>query len=110
MKKLYYGGPILTMGTPASAEGVLTEDGKIIKVGSLEEMKRQGADAVPVDLKGRTMLPGFVDAHGHFTQTAMGFLQVSLEGAESEEEIRRRIQDFIDRGEIRPGSWSQGRN
>lgn len=110
MKKLYYGGPILTMGTPASAEGVLTEDGKIIKVGSLEEMKRQGADAVPVDLKGRTMLPGFVDAHGHFTQTAMGFLQVSLEGAESEEEIRRRIQDFIDRGEIRPGSWIQARD
>ena len=67
-------------------------------------------DAEPVDLDGKTMLPGFIDAHSHFTQVAMGFLQVSLEGAGSAEEIRSRIREFIQREKIRPGSWVQARD
>ena len=110
MKKLYYGGTILTMEDQTPAEAVLTDGAAIIGVGKKEELSRMAPDAGPVDLDGKTMLPGFIDAHSHFTQTAMGFLQVSLEGAGSAEEIRSRIREFIQREKIRPGSWVQARD
>lgn len=53
------------------AEVVATLNGKIIFVGSKADAQRQGyLDASKVnkivDLRGKTMLPGFIDGHGHF--------------------------------------------
>ncbi|MCZ0961096.1 amidohydrolase [Paracoccus benzoatiresistens] len=65
---LYHGGDILTMvgNEPAYAEAVLVQDGRIALAGSLAEARAAApASAVEVDLGGRTMLPGFIDAHGH---------------------------------------------
>ena len=76
------------------AEAVLTDGAKIIGVGKKEELLRMAPDAEPVDLDGKTMLPGFIDAHSHFYTGGHGFLQVSLEGAGSVEEIRSRIREF----------------
>lgn len=65
--ELYYGGPIITMAGDASetVEAVLVADGKIAAVGKLAELKNRAKKAKHVDLKGRTLLPGFIDAHGH---------------------------------------------
>lgn len=65
--RIWSGGPILTMNDLAPrAEAVAEKDGKIIAVGSADEvMKHEGEGTQLIDLKGRTMLPGFVDAHGH---------------------------------------------
>jgi predicted amidohydrolase YtcJ len=65
---VYIGGPILTMEgeSPALVEAVAVQDGHILAVGDLASVsKSAGKRAVQVDLKGRTMLPGFIDAHGH---------------------------------------------
>ena len=62
------GGPIVTMAgdQPASVEAVLVRDGKIVATGSLADVKKAARGKVEsVDLKGRTLLPGFIDAHGH---------------------------------------------
>ena len=53
------------------ADVVATLNGKIVFVGSEADAKAQGyLDAAKVnkivDLRGKTMLPGFVDGHGHF--------------------------------------------
>jgi predicted amidohydrolase YtcJ len=65
---LYVGGPILTMeeSNPV-AEVLLVEGDRIAVVGSGSDL----AGRVPpgtrvVDLAGRALLPGFIDAHGHF--------------------------------------------
>jgi predicted amidohydrolase YtcJ len=65
--RIWSGGPILTMNDLAPrAEAVAEKDGKIIAVGPADEvMKHKGEGTELVDLKGRAMLPGFVDAHGH---------------------------------------------
>jgi hypothetical protein len=65
--RIWSGGPILTMNDLAPrAEAVAEKDGEIIAVGSeAEVMKHKGEGTKLIDLKGRTMLPGFVDAHGH---------------------------------------------
>ncbi|WP_417766763.1 amidohydrolase [Stappia sp.] len=65
--RIWSGGPILTMNDLAPrAEAVAEKDGKIIAVGRADEvMKHEGEGTKLIDLKGRAMLPGFVDAHGH---------------------------------------------
>jgi hypothetical protein len=60
------GGPILTMGADMRAEAVAVLDERILHVGSLEECRdAAGQGSVEFDLGGRTLLPGFVDAHTH---------------------------------------------
>ena len=65
---LYRGGDIVTMapGGPETAEAVVQREGRIVFVGSeAEAMERFEGKADIVDLAGNTLLPGFIDAHGH---------------------------------------------
>lgn len=65
---IYSGGPIITMAgdVPELAEAIAVKDGRIIAVGNLDIVsKAAGKKAARVDLKGRALLPGFIDAHGH---------------------------------------------
>lgn len=64
---LYYNGDIITMEGDAAqyAEAVVVENGLISFVGSLAEAEKLSPNAVKTDLAGKTLLPGFLDAHGH---------------------------------------------
>ena len=77
---MYYNGEILTMegDAPAYAEAVVEQDGKIAFVGTLADAEKEYGRATRIDLGGKTMLPGFVDAHSHFS-IALGLVsQVNL--------------------------------
>ena len=76
--RIWSGGPVLTMNDAAMrAEAVAEKDGRILGVGTEEEvMKLGGPDTQVIDLAGRTMLPGFVDAHGHMFLGGFQALQV----------------------------------
>jgi predicted amidohydrolase YtcJ len=66
---MYYGGDIITMeGDSAQyAEALVEKDGKILFVGAKDEaMKQAGEGHQMVDLKGQTLVPGFIDGHAHF--------------------------------------------
>jgi predicted amidohydrolase YtcJ len=65
---LYSGGPILTMAgpTPRYAEALVERGGRIVYVGPVAgAIRAAGAGAKRVNLAGRALLPGFIDAHGH---------------------------------------------
>lgn len=65
---LYVGGDILTMKgpRPVYAQALAVRDGRIAAVGpTAAVMRLRGKDTEVVDLAGRTLLPGFIDAHGH---------------------------------------------
>jgi len=65
---VYSGGDILTMAgdRPTYAEALVERGGRIVQVGPLAEALRlAGPGARRVNLAGRTLLPGFIDAHGH---------------------------------------------
>lgn len=109
MQQLYFGGPILTMEEPLYAEAMLTEDGRICALGPLAQLRARAPKAQPVDLKGRTLMPAFLDAHGHLSQTASYQLQADLTGAETAEELERRIRAFIQERQIPPNGWVQAR-
>ncbi|WP_111671839.1 amidohydrolase [Algoriphagus litoralis] len=66
---MYFNGDILTMEGPMPeyADALLVRDGRIAYVGTEEEaMRLAGKGHVMVDLKGKTLLPGFIDGHVHF--------------------------------------------
>ncbi len=78
--RIWTGGPILTINERgARAEAIAEAGGRIIAVGSRAEvMKRRGPDTRMIDLKGRTLLPGFVDAHGHMMMGGLQALSANL--------------------------------
>jgi len=66
---IYFGGDIITMeGDSATyTEAVAVRDGKIVYVGmKADAEKMKGDSTVMHDLKGKTLLPGFIDPHSHF--------------------------------------------
>ncbi len=66
--KIFFGGDILTMAgdTPEYAEAIATLGEKIIYVGSKEgAMVHKFGKTQLVDLKGKALLPGFIDPHSH---------------------------------------------
>lgn len=67
---VYYGGDILTMvgNTPHYEEAIVARDGIIEFVGNQQEaMLVAGDNHQMVDLKGKTLLPGLIDGHAHFS-------------------------------------------
>lgn len=77
---IWTGGPILTINdVKPKAEAVAVRDGKILAVGTLSELKaHQGKNTQTIDLQGKTMLPGFVDAHGHAFMIGLQAISANL--------------------------------
>ncbi|MFT6047730.1 MAG: putative amidohydrolase YtcJ, partial [Arenicella sp.] len=77
---IYTNGDIVTMDTQQpSAQAVAIRDGKIIAVGDRKEVQAQaGNNTQLIDLDGGTLLPGFIDAHGHITYTALNLAAANV--------------------------------
>ena len=78
---VYSGGDLLTMAgaEPAYAEALAVRDGKILAVGTRAEVaKAAGSGAAQVDLAGKTLVPGFIDAHSHLLNYADSLVQADL--------------------------------
>lgn len=78
---MYFGGDIITMegDSVQYAEAVVIRDGRILYAGSKDEaMKQAGAGHVMTDLGGKTMVPGFIDGHGHLFNAGVQALAANL--------------------------------
>jgi predicted amidohydrolase YtcJ len=78
---MYFGGDIITMSgdRPIYAESVVQKEGKILFVGSKSEaLSKYGDHIKSVNLEGKTMLPAFLDAHGHFFNVGLTSLCANL--------------------------------
>ena len=66
--EIYVNGTVLTMDAASRVvEAVSVRNGRIDAVGGSEALLAGADDQTSVvDLRGRTLMPGFVDAHGHF--------------------------------------------
>ena len=69
-EKLYFNGDILTLEDKLYAEAVLVKGRKIYKLGKKEDLlKEAGKDVEIINLQGKTLMPSFIDAHSHFSDT-----------------------------------------
>ena len=78
---IYYNGSILTMAgaTPSYVEALAVKGGKIAFVGGKESAMRMKSGATKlIDLGGKALLPGFLDAHSHYINSLLVANQCKL--------------------------------
>ena len=70
---VYFNGKIVTLDAAGSTAGaVAVKDGKVLKVGSADEIKKlAGPSTRLVDLGVKTVVPGLIDAHCHPMEAMM---------------------------------------
>ncbi|RMH41522.1 MAG: amidohydrolase [Deltaproteobacteria bacterium] len=87
------GGDVWTMDDAAPhAEAIAWRDGRIVAVGTVAEVRRHvGPGTRVIDLDGRTVTPGLIDAHAHLYGLGGALATVALKGAASEVEAAERI-------------------
>ena len=107
---IYVGGTILTMeDVRPQAEAVAVRDGRILAVGERRAVeKAAGPGARRVDLKGRTLMPGFIDSHSHLglagTKLALANMSNPPAGPiKSIGDIKQGFRDWIREQGIQPG-------
>ena len=94
---------------PGRVEGSLAvRGGRIVYLGpdaGAEALRGAGTEVV--DLAGRTVTPGLIDAHSHLAGLGEALEQVDLTGAATFEEVVRRVREAA--GRLPAGSWIGGR-
>jgi predicted amidohydrolase YtcJ len=95
------GGDIVTANdAQRSVEAVAIEEGKIVAVGSLDEVSElRGDDTAVMDLGGNTLVPGFIDAHGHVYNAGVQALVANLLAAPDGDvaniaSLQRKLRDW----------------
>ena len=108
---LYYGGDIITMegDKPEYVEAVVQKDGKIVFAGKkADAMKSIAGKINEVDLKGKTMMPGFIEPHLHPSIAALMLPNDTIaphdwtkpdgvaKAAKTPQEYMKRLKESID--------------
>lgn len=70
------------------------QGGKVVAIGDSSDLKDLYAYAQVIDMQGRTVLPGLIDAHGHVMGLGYRAMQVNLEGTRSVGEALQRVQEW----------------
>ncbi|MGY8685109.1 amidohydrolase family protein [Bradyrhizobium sp. UFLA05-153] len=81
-------------GKPVSNAQIVVEDDRIIAVGSAVELTKQ-ADARFIDLTGKYLLPGFINAHDHLTTKRIRGSRTDRAGADDALMVTRGIQNAL---------------
>jgi predicted amidohydrolase YtcJ len=89
------------------AEAVAIKDGRILAVGSAEEVaKYRGPSTRILDLQGKTAMPGLIDGHLHFPRLGKRLKTLFLDKTRSVDEalaiVAREVQ------KLKPGEWLTG--
>ena len=88
------------------ADALAWRDGRIIAAGTLDEVRRVAQGSRRVDLGGRAVIPGLIDAHIHFLDYSRSLSKVNLDGVASKDEALRMVAEKA--RELGPGRWVLG--
>lgn len=90
-------------------EAVAVKDGLIAAVGSSEDILTMKAEQTElVDLKGRSLLPGFNDCHLHLIGHALTRTKVDLRYCTSLDELVEAVKIFVKENNLQKGEWVLG--
>lgn len=95
---IYFNGEIITMEGDSAvyAEALVEKAGKILFVGDKASALREaGSKSVQVDLAGKTLVPGFIDAHGHMVYHGKNLMDKSLSGVKDIPELIERMKAHV---------------
>ena len=73
---------------------IIGEDGKVVRIVRADEEAQPVNITRRVDAQRRTLLPGLIDAHGHFMSLGFGALQLDLTGTTSLADLQQRLKVY----------------
>lgn len=97
----------LSADRPAAEALAWDVDGRIVAVGSTDEVLARFAGATVHDAHGATVVPGLIDAHAHLMGLGFALMRADLAGARSKAEVIERLQAFA--STLPPDAWLLGR-
>lgn len=107
---LLINGTVYTVDSSFSkTEAVAVKDGKIVATGSTAELQKIYSAKETIDLQGKFLYPGFIDAHAHFFGYGLDLRKANLTGTESWEDVVHHLSDFAKGLNAKPGEWIIGR-
>ena len=90
------------------AEALAAGGGRILAVGDRAEIEAYiGEHTNVVDLEGKLAIPGFIDAHAHFTGIGQAKLGLDLMTVKNWDEILSMVKEAV--AKAQPGEWILGR-
>lgn len=102
-------GVFYPVAPPGRVEGSLAvREGRIVYLGpDAGAEKLLGPKTRVIDLAGRAVTPGLIDAHSHLAGLGEALAQVDLVGTPSYDEVIRRVREAA--GKAPAGTWVRGR-
>jgi hypothetical protein len=91
---IFVNGEIYTQASPARAQAMAVREGRIVAVGTNDDIRKLKASHTQVvDLGGHFVMPGFNDAHCHLQSAGFEQMNVNLVGVKSLAEMQQRIAE-----------------
>ncbi|WKZ69795.1 MAG: amidohydrolase [Melioribacteraceae bacterium] len=102
-------GVVATVDTTnPSAEAIAIKNGKILAVGTNDEiLDHQGDSTKVIDAKNNFVMPGFIDSHAHFLGLGKSKMILDLRGANNYDEVVAIVAEAAENS--LPGEWITGR-
>jgi len=94
----------------AKADAFAVKNGKFVAVGKTQDLQNNFTATKLLNVKGKTILPGLIDAHCHFFSLGLQQQKVDLTGTKSYDEVLDKIKAFQDKkhvGFITGRGWDQ---
>jgi len=91
-----------------TATAFLVRDGRFSVVGSEASVREAAPSVSRVDAGGRTIVPGFVDAHAHLHEWGHALRRVDLRGAGAPAAVVERLTRFVAEHDLAPDAWLRG--
>ncbi len=108
MRTLYRNAHVITMDpTNPRASAFLVENGRFVAVGSDDDLAAAvRAGDRTVNLGGRTVVPGLIDAHVHFAWFAFNLVDIDLTRVGTREEVLGKVAERV--RTTPTGDWIRG--
>jgi predicted amidohydrolase YtcJ len=105
---VFHGGKVITVDEKnPRAQGVAVKDGRVLRAGTDDEIRQAVGKKTRVwDLKGMTVVPGFVESHNHTLMFGLGLSAIDLTKAGSIDEILALVRERA--GRQKEGTWITG--
>jgi predicted amidohydrolase YtcJ len=102
---ILHNAQVLTVDASFSvAQGLALKDDRIVAVGSNDEvLGTAGSTSRRIDLGGRTVVPGFVDAHAHLDREGLRRAYPDLQACRSIADVQAVVRQAV--ANKRPGEW-----
>lgn len=105
---IIFNGNIVTLESKTPVvQAIAVKNGIIKAIGTNEEiLMLESEHTKKIDLKGKLMLPGFIDSHLHLLEGGERLFHINLRNANSKEEFKAIFKENLDN--YRPGEWILG--